>query len=122
MKNTINNDNENFVFKKKTSKINSSKSLNSLPLENTRNVKRSKSSSKTGNHEESIKSFLSGESIKNPKQKRKSNQNKTLQEKQIKNLIFDILSKDSNSRSNNEVLKVGDYLSKKMISLFYMVI
>ena len=112
MKNTINNDNENFVFKKKTSKINSSKSLNSLPLENTRNVKRSKSSSKTGNHEESIKSFLSGESIKNPKQKRKSNQNKTLQEKQIKNLIFDILSKDSNSRSNNEVLKVGDYLSK----------
>ena len=112
MKNT-NNDNENFIFKKKPNKINSSQSLNSLPLENINNAKPSKSSSKTGNHEESIKSVLSGESVNNLKQKIKSNnQSNSLKAKQTKNLIFEILSKDSHSRSNQEVLKVGEYLSK----------
>ena len=100
MKNT-NNDNENFIFKKKPNKINSSQSLNSLPLENINNAKPSKSSSKTGNHEESIKSVLSGESVNNLKQKIKSNnQSNSLKAKQTKNLIFEILSKDSPSRSN----------------------
>ena len=31
---------------------------------------------------------------------------------QLKNLIFEILSKDSNSRNSQELLKVGDYLLK----------
>ena len=112
MQNSNKNNNEVNLFKKKSTQRNSSNSLTSIPLENANNIKPSKSSSKKGIQKETFKSVLSGESNNNPKSKRKSNQNKTLRQKQIKNIVFDILSKESFNRTSQELLIVGDYLSK----------
>ena len=49
---------------------------------------------------------------KEPKSKPKLSY-KLNKSEQLKNLIFEILSKDSNSRNSQELLKVGDYLLKK---------
>ena len=112
MENVNNNDNEGLIFKRKISKNDSSKSKNLAPLENTNSPKQKKDSSKTGIDEESIDLVLNSPSAKYLKMKTRANQNKVLKSKQMKNLVFSILLKDSNTRTNQEVLIVANYLSK----------
>ena len=112
MKNTNSNDFEAIFFKNNTTQRKSSNSFNSMPLENNNLLKDRKNSSKMGLNEESFKSGLSAQPIKNIKQKRKTKPSKTFKYKQLKSLVFEILSKDSYKRNSQELLIVGDYLSK----------
>ena len=70
-------------------------------------------SQRKNNNNESIKSGKGRtESINNIKYKRSQKLSRTLKLKQLKSLVFEILSKDSNKRNSQEILIVGDYLSK----------
>ena len=63
-------------------------------------------------NDEPIKSKKSSESINNFNPKRKQKLSIIFKPKQLKSLVFQILSKDSNKRNSQELLIVGDYLSK----------
>ena len=96
-----NNSNEkNITFRRrvKTVKINSSKFKALKQLDNNKLPKKSQKFLRA--NDESIKD------IKIIKMREE------LREKQLKNLVFEILSKDSNKRNAKEILTVSDYLSK----------
>ena len=112
MKNTNNRKNDIVNFVKKSPKRNSSKSFNSLPLENVNIPNFRKSSSKAGFQDESIKSAINGGPRKNSKLKQKIKYYKLIKTKQSKGVIFDILSQEPEERNSQELLIVGDYLSK----------
>ena len=83
---------------------------------NTLNTKNSNQLDITNNsnaiNDEPIKSKKSSESINNFNPKRKQKLSTIFKPKQLKSLVFQILSKDSNKRNSQELLIVGDYLSK----------
>ena len=89
----------------------SSKLLSAIKLNIKDILNQRRSSSKPGISEDSIKSMINSDSIRNL-QAVKTKINKTKKSKQIKSTIFNILSKDSDDRNIQEVLMVGDYLSK----------
>ena len=90
----------NTIFRRrvKTVKIKPSKFKDSKQHENSNILKNGPKSSRSNN-----------ESINDIKKIKKK---EALKEKQLKNFVFEILSKDSNKRNSKEILIVADYLSK----------
>ena len=104
-------ENDIFLPNKTPKRKHSSKLLSAIKLNIKDILNHRRSSSKPGISEDSIKSMINSDSIRNL-QAVKTKINKTKKSKQIKSTIFNILSKDSNDRNIQEVLMVGDYLSK----------
>ena len=90
----------NTIFRRrvKTVKIKPSKFKDSKQHDNSNILKNGPKSSRSNN-----------ESINDIKKIKKK---EALKEKQLKNFVFEILSKDSNKRNSKEILIVADYLSK----------
>ena len=104
-------ENDIFLPNKTPKRKHSSKLLSAIKLNIKDILNQRRSSSKPGISEDSIKSMINSDSIRNL-QAVKTKINKTKKSKQIKSTIFNILSKDSDDRNIQEVLMVGDYLSK----------
>ena len=104
-------ENDIFLPNKTPKRKHSSKLLSAIKLNIKDILNQGRSSSKPGISEDSIKSMINSDSIRNL-QAVKTKINKTKKSKQIKSTIFNILSKDSDDRNIQEVLMVGDYLSK----------
>ena len=104
-------ENDVFLPNKTPKRKHSSKLLSAIKLNIKDILNHRRSSSKPGISEDSIKSMINSDSIRNL-QAVKTKINKTKKSKQIKSTIFNILSKDSDDRNIQEVLMVGDYLSK----------
>ena len=104
-------ENDVFLPNKTPKRKHSSKLLSAIKLNIKDILNNRRSSSKPGISEDSIKSMINSDSIRNL-QAVKTKINKTKKSKQIKSTIFNILSKDSDDRNIQEVLMVGDYLSK----------
>ena len=104
-------ENDIFLPNKTPKRKHSSKLLSAIKLNIKDILNHRRSSSKPGISEDSIKSMINSDSIRNL-QAVKTKINKTKKSKQIKSTIFNILSKDSDDRNIQEVLMVGDYLSK----------
>ena len=104
-------ENDIFLLNKTPKRKHSSKLLSAIKLNIKDILNNRRSSSKPGISEDSIKSMINSDSIRNL-QAVKTKINKTKKSKQIKSTIFNILSKDSDDRNIQEVLMVGDYLSK----------
>ena len=104
-------ENDIFLPNKTPKRKHSSKLLSAIKLNIKDILNNRRSSSKPGISEDSIKSMINSDSIRNL-QAVKTKINKTKKSKQIKSTIFNILSKDSDDRNIQEVLMVGDYLSK----------
>ncbi len=104
-------ENDIFLPNKTPKRKHSSKLLSAIKLNIKDILNHRRSSSKPGISEDSITSMINSDSIRNL-QAVKTKINKTKKSKQIKSTIFNILSKDSDDRNIQEVLMVGDYLSK----------
>ena len=107
MENVNNNNNEVLNLEEKSIENDSGKSNNISLLDKTNSPKSIKNSPSA-----SIKFDFNAESSKDLKHKIKEIQKKIIKSKKIKSIVYDILSKDSDERTNQEVITVGNYLSR----------